>query len=287
MDASKNLATSDFPFAGGSAELVELDQDHPGFRDALYRRRRNQIAQLAMNFQEGDPIPVVEYTPVEHGVWETVWRELTPVHQARACRRYLDALEVLNFDTSHVPQLSEVNAILADRGGIQFLPVAGLVSAQAFLNYMGRGVFLSTQYIRHASKPLYTPEPDVVHELIGHAVTLADPELCQLNRRFGEASVNAPSDEALARIARLYWYTIEFGAVMEHGEIRAYGAGLLSSFGELDRFATRAELRPLDPSHAMAREYDPTDYQAVVYVADSLERMAEQVEEALAREVRG
>lgn len=287
MDASKNLAAQGAPFAGGPGELVSLDREHPGFRDPLYRRRRDQIAALAMNFREGDPVPEVEYTPMEHGVWETVWRELEPAHEDLACGRYLKTLGRLNLDRKRIPQLAEINEILRPRGGIRFMPVAGLVSEQAFLNYMGRGIFLSTQYIRHASRPLYTPEPDVVHELIGHAVTLADPKFAALNRRFGWASVCARSDEALARIARLYWYTVEFGAVREGGTIKAYGAGLLSSSGELRRFGQDAELRPLDPAHAMARPYDPTDYQAVIYVADSLDQMEECVTRALDRETDG
>lgn len=290
MDAADDLATLR-PLDGpgtrrpdGGFELVELDRDHPGFRDALYRRRRNEIAELAWAYRDGDPVPDVEYTDVEHGVWRTVWRELAPVHRTHACRRFRETLATLDLDFERIPQLSAINRMLETRGGIRFMPVAGLVSARAFLEYLGRGVFLSTQYIRHASQPLYTPEPDVVHELIGHAVTLADPFFARLNRLFGDAALRATDEAALVRISRLYWYTVEFGAVREDGEVRAYGAGLLSSFGELGRFGTHAELRPLDPDAAMARPYDPTDYQRVVFVAPSLDGVARTVEAALARE---
>ena len=151
------------------------------------------------------------------------------------------------------------------------VPVAGLVSSRAFLSNLGEGSFLSTQYIRHASQPLYTPEPDVVHELVGHACTLFDPDAGAPQpplRRGGRARRTTTRWHALERI---YWYT-DGVRPRRRGRAelpKAYGAGLLSSFGELERFDAAAEIRPFDPDEAAARPYDPTTYQAVLYrVAD-------------------
>jgi len=156
------------------------------------------------------------------------------------------------------------------------LPVAGLVSERMFLSYLGQGIFLSTQYMRHHSVPLYTPEPDVVHELVGHAPTLAHPLFARLSRAFGEA-VAKVDDEKVHRIARVYWYTLEFGAVEEAGEVKVCGAGLLSSFGELRHFQRDAARWPFDLERMAATPYDPTQYQPGHFVAKSLADMAEQL----------
>ncbi|HKR61740.1 MAG TPA: hypothetical protein VJS64_18785, partial [Pyrinomonadaceae bacterium] len=127
--------------------------------------------------------------------------------------------------------------------------------------------------IRHHSTPLYTPEPDVVHEIVGHAVTLASPRLAEINRLFGRAVKRTSSAEALNRLSHVYWFTIEFGVLREDGSLKAYGTGLLSSAGELEAMH-EAELRPLDLDQASRREYDPTHYQPVLFCADSFEAMA-------------
>ena len=257
-------------------DLVELDQDHPGFRDADYRRRRNEIAQLALEHREGDPVPHVDYTAQEHEVWRIVHRNLDPLHAKLACREYLDCARALALPTERIPQLAELNAKLAKLTGIQMVPVAGLISDRAFLSALGRGTFLATQYMRHHSVPLYTPEPDVVHELVGHAATFAHPGFAAVNRAFGKA-VAKMSDAAVARAARVYWFTMEFGVVREADELKVYGAGLLSSFGELGALREHPELRPFDLERMATHAYDPTQYQAALYVAPSFDEMVRSV----------
>jgi len=149
-----------------------------------------------------------------------------------------------------------------------------------FLESLANGVFLCTQYIRHHSTPLYTPEPDVVHEIIGHAVTLASKRLAELNRLFGEAVKRTKVRQDLERLSRVYWFTIEFGVLREDGEVKAYGTGLLSSAGELDEMRS-AKLRPFDLEAAASEEYDPTHFQPVLFCADSFAAMYETLREFL------
>ena len=262
--------------------LVELDPDHPGFRDPAYRARRNAIARIAMTYNSGSPIPAAPYTELEHEVWKTILDALRPAHRKHACAEYLDCLDRLAFDTDRIPQLDEVSRKVEALSGFRLEPVAGLVEPRVFLESLANGVFLSTQYIRHHSTPLYTPEPDVAHELIGHAVTLASPRLAELNRLFGEAVKRTSVTQDLDRLARVYWFTIEFGVLREDGEVKAYGTGLLSSAGELSEMH-KAELVPLDLHQAANKVYDPTHFQSALFCADSFDDMYETLREFLAR----
>ena len=257
-------------------ELVSLDADHPGFHDADYRRRRDAIARAALEYRPGDPAPLISYTDAEHGVWREVWRHLSPLHGRYACNAYSEAAEEVSLSREAIPQLRDVNAIIQPLHGFRMLPVAGLVTAGAFLGQLGDQVLLSTQYMRHSSVPLYTPEPDVVHELIGHAATFASPEFVELNREFGRAAL-AASPEDVERIGRLYWYTLEFGVVRESGKLKVYGAGLLSSFGELGRFEKDERLSEWDVDEIASTPYDPTRYQSCLFVAPSFDRMRRDV----------
>lgn len=260
--------------------VVELDPDHPGFRDAAYRARRNAIADIALRYKPGTPLPTVDYTAEEHDTWRIICDHLLPTQQRLACRAYLEAAANLQLPTQQLPQLRDVSARLEQLSGFRLEPAAGLVDPRVFLCTLGEGIFLSTQYIRHPSAPLYTPEPDIVHELLGHAVTLAHPQLAEINRALGQAAQRTESNEMLEKLGRIYWYTIEFGVLMEGQQPKAYGAGLLSSAGELQRVET-VELRPFDLYEMIERSYDVTQYQPFLYCAPSFEEMLIQLQDFL------
>src|SRR5947209_18565654 len=262
--------------------IVQLDPDHPGFRDAEYRARRNRIAAIALRYEPGAPVPDAPYSTEEHALWRTIRDALEPAHRRHACAEYLEAARRLDLSRDSIPQLSEVSARVREISGLRLEHVAGLVAPRVFLESLADGVFLCTQYIRHHSTPFYTPEPDVVHELLGHALTLASPRLAELNRLVGEAVRRTTSAEALERLSRVYWFTIEFGVLREDGEVKAYGTGLLSSAGELEEMS-KADLRPLDLEEASRAEYDPTRFQPVLFCADSFEAMYEALKSFLVR----
>ncbi len=184
--------------AEGRQAVVQLDPDHPGFRDADYRARRNRIARLALEHRPGEPIPEAPYTPEEHAVWRSIREALEPRHRQYACAEFLESLSRLDLPREHIPQLGEVSTKIEAFSGFRLEPVAGLVAPRVFLEALAGGVFLCTQYIRHHSTPLYTPEPDVVHELIGHAVTLAGPRLAELNRLVGPPLAPTTSAQPVA-----------------------------------------------------------------------------------------
>lgn len=261
-------------------DIVHLEPDHPGFRDPEYRSRRNEIARLAFEYRRGEPIPEAPYSNQEHEVWRRVWQALQPAHARHACMEYRSCVERLQLPSDRIPQLRFVSECVEEISGFRLEPVAGLVQPRAFLENLAEGIFLCTQYIRHYSTPLYTPEPDVVHEIVGHAVTLASERLAELNRLFGQAVKRTP--QALDRLARIYWFTIEFGVLRENGAVKAYGTGLLSSAGELENIE-KAELRSFDLDAASHHSYDPTHYQPVLFCADSFDEMYETLRDYLER----
>ena len=259
--------------------IVELDSDHPGFKDPEYRRRRDEIALLAPPLESGEPPKRVEYTESEHATWSTVYEKLTALYPTHACREFLEVAGAIGYRAYEVPQLADISLFLTERTGFSLQPVAGLVSAREFLGALSRRVFCATQYIRHHSEPLYTPEPDIVHELMGHAPMLAIPEFADLSQKIGEGSLTA-NDEQVQQLATLYWFTIEYGVLFENGKLRAYGAGLLSSFGELEHALSGAvEIRPFDPWQAKDTAYPITSYQPLLWSVSSIGEAFDRMDE--------
>jgi phenylalanine-4-hydroxylase len=255
---------------------VHLGKDHPGFNDPAYRARRNEIAAAAVVWEPGKPVPRVEYGEQENAIWRTVSAELHGKHERYAVLEFLEAKARLGLPEDRVPQLDEVTARLEPLTGFRYDPAPGLVPLREFYGSLADRVFHSTQYVRHPSEPLYTPEPDVIHEVIGHGNMLASPRFAALKHAAGEAARRVETDDGLQLIADIFWFTMEFGVMREDGELRAYGAGILSSYGEIEEFRGM-EIRPLDLAEMGAIEYDITKYQPVLYCAESMTELEEVV----------
>jgi phenylalanine-4-hydroxylase len=253
---------------------VHLGEDHPGVNDPVYRERRNQIAAAALEWSPGEPIPQIEYTDEEHEVWRTVCRELAPKHDKYACKAFRAAVRALDLPRDRIPQLNQVTDGLKPLTGFEYVPAAGIVPLDEFYGSLADRRFHSTQYVRHHDAPLYTPEPDLIHEVIGHGNLLADPQAAEVNRVAGEAARRCETDDGLQFVADVFWFTIEFGVLHEEGELRAYGAGILSSYGEIEEFR-HMEIRPIDFHQMGTIEYDITKYQPVLFAAESFDHMVD------------
>lgn len=252
------------------AVTVHLADDHPGASDPAYRARRNEIAHAALAWSPGEPLPRIDYSDAEHAVWRTVCRELAPKHAHYAVSEYHEAVERVGLPRDHVPQLDEVTALVRPLSDWSYLPAAGLVPLREFYGSLRRRRFYSTQYLRHPDAPLYTPEPDVIHEVIGHGHLLATPTFGELHRLAGAATHRLADDDNLAFLSRVFWFSLEFGVVVEEGALRAYGAGILSSYGEIEEFRD-ASIRPWDLHDMATMEYDIAHYQPVLFAAPSFE----------------
>ena len=279
----------------------------PGYNDDDYKRRRMSIAHLARDHVPGEALPAVTYRPEEVETWAHALTELEKLFPTHACREFLESYAKLGFRPDRVPQLQDVHDVLQRETGFAIRPVAGLLHPRDFLNGLAFRTFhstqvracvralrerrlasipqpsltllfvLSLQYMRHFSQPMYTPEPDVIHELIGHAPMLANPHYADLVQQIGLASLYATKEE-IWHLSKVYWYTVEFGVVMEGDDVKAFGAGLLSSFGELEHMQSgepKPALERLDPWAKQPKMSYKDGFQKRYFVLDSFEEGAE------------
>lgn len=252
--------------------VLDLATDHPGVSDPVYRERRALIASASEHAPPDSAPQRIDYSAAEDATWRTVIEALRPLHAELAVVEYRDGAAALTLPSHTVAQLADVSERLQTMTGWRVAAVPGLVPTRTFYGSLADRTFLSTQYVRHPSVPFYTPEPDIIHELIGHVNALANPRFAAIYEAAGRASRLAVTSTALERFSRVFWFTLEFGVVHEAGELRTYGAGLLSSFGEIQQFRS-AEIRPFEIEAMATYDYDITRFQDVLFAADSFDQV--------------
>ena len=236
-----------------------------------------------MEYKVGDPIPRLDYTEEEDRVWKFCYERLIDMFKTNACEEFNWSInefqKEIGLNANQIPQLEDISAFLIQKTGWRLKPVGGLLTQREFLNGLAFRIFHSTQYIRHASQPLYTPEPDILHELMGHAPMFAHQEFADFSQEIGLASLGA-SEVELKRLAAIYWFTIEFGMCRDKGQNKAYGAGILSSVGELEYCVSdQPKLYPLDPYEIAQNHlsFPISSMQPHYFVAESFGKAKEQI----------
>jgi len=249
---------------------VIFAEGHPGFRDTPYQEHRARIAESALRYTPGEPAPDIAYTEAEHETWRTVSAELAGKHREHACREFLEAAELISLRHDRLPQLSEVSERVGPLTGFTFTPAAGLVAQRDFYGSLAERRFQATQYIRHPSLPRFSPEPDMIHEVVGHGTHLSSHRWGALYELLGRTVRRLESDDAVSLVSRVFWFTIEYGLVLEGGRTKVCGASLLSSCGELEYFLG-AQIRPFDVAAMGQQKYLVEKYQPVLFRAESFQ----------------
>ena len=176
------------------------------------------------------------YTPQEHATWQTLYARQARLLPGRAAQAYIDGLKTLPIAADTIPDFRKLSDALMARTGWQIVAVPGMVPNDVFFDHLANRRFPAGQFIRKAHELDYLQEPDVFHDVFGHVPMLMNPVMADFMQAYGEGGKRAERLGVLDRLARLYWYTVEFGLVEEAGAVRVYGAGILSSFSET-RFA--------------------------------------------------
>mmetsp|Transcript_22084 Transcript_22084/g.52558 ORF Transcript_22084/g.52558 Transcript_22084/m.52558 type:complete len:176 (+) Transcript_22084:55-582(+) len=165
---------------------TDRQADHPGFHDEIYRHRRHQLAKYAVGHKWNKQTADIDYTDDEINCWTAVRDRVEPLWKKYACKEYLESLRLLakhcNYNRRYIPRQSDISAFLESTSNFTLRPVAGLLSSSDFLNGLAHRTFFCTQYIRHHSKPLYTQEPDICHELLGHAPMFVNQDFCDFSQ---------------------------------------------------------------------------------------------------------
>jgi phenylalanine-4-hydroxylase len=215
------------------------------------------------------------YTPEEHATWDRLFERQSKLLPGRGSNAFLRGLDVLRLSKPGIPDFEELSERLMKATGWQVVAVPGLVPDEVFYEHLANRRFVAGNFIRRPDQLDYLQEPDVFHDVFGHVPMLADPRFADYVVAWGEGGLRSMKYNAIHRLARLYWYTVEFGLIEEDGDLRIYGAGILSSKGEsvfaLDDPSPN-RLR-FDLARVMRTEYRIDDYQQNYFVIPSFDEL--------------
>ncbi|HEX8840115.1 MAG TPA: phenylalanine 4-monooxygenase [Sphingomicrobium sp.] len=214
-----------------------------------------------------------ELTDEDHWVWDTLFARQQTLLHGRAVREFEEALGVLHLSRPGIPDLAELNRKLGARTGWEVVAVPGIVPDEVFFGHLANRRFPVGNFIRKANQLDYLEEPDAFHDLFGHVPLLAQPAVADFMQELGSLGGKAMEIGELHRVARLYWYTVEFGLALEHGKPKIYGAGILSSFGESHYSLESAKPHRLafDLRRVLRTRYRPDAFQQSYFVINRLE----------------
>ena len=217
------------------------------------------------------------YTPAEHDVWITLYERQTGLLPGRACDEFLRGLDALDLHRSGIPDFKRINEELQRLTGWSVVAVPGLVPDEVFFDHLANRRFPAGQFIRKPHELDYLQEPDIFHDVFGHVPMLTDPTFADYMQAYGQGGQRALSLGRLSNLARLYWYTVEFGLMETPAGLRIYGAGIVSSrteslFALEDPSPNRIGF---DLERVMRTPYRIDDFQQVYFVIPSIQTLQE------------
>ena len=217
------------------------------------------------------------YTPQEHGVWKTLFERQSRLLVGRACDEFVCGMAELPIGADQIPDFRRLSDILLRRTGWQVVAVPGLVPDEVFFEHLANRRFPAGQFIRKPHQLDYLEEPDVFHDVFGHVPMLMNPAIADYIQAYGVGGLRAQKLGVLDKLARVYWYTVEFGLVRQKDGLRIYGAGIASSASEsvfaLDDPSPNRIRFELE--RVMRTNYRIDDFQETYFVIDSLDQLLE------------
>jgi phenylalanine-4-hydroxylase len=215
------------------------------------------------------------YTAAEHAVWHTLFERQSHLLAGRACAEFVQGMQALPIRHDRIPDFERLSDVLMKRTGWRVVAVPGLVPNEVFFEHLANRRFPAGQFIRRADQLDYIEEPDVFHDVFGHVPMLMHPVMADYIQAYGQGGLRAQQLGALDMLARVYWYTVEFGLLREDGALRIYGAGIVSSATET-RFALEDDSPnriAFDLDRVMRTRYRIDDFQESYFVIDGLDAL--------------
>ena len=267
-------------------ETLELEPGHPGLGDDGYVRRRQEVFALCRRHRlENLGPPILDYTADETRIWREVSPKLDALHRRHACSMYLQAKDALGISACEIPQLRVVSDRLERETEMHLVPAEGPLAYRTFYSYIAKRGFPVTQFIRHGSHPEFTPEPDMIHDCLGHVPHLMNRDYAEVLTLIGKAAFTTPDPLQVLALKRFSWYSIEFGLIEEAGELKVFGAGILSSTGEIpySLFSKEVTRRPFVTEQVIETDYDPSRMQDHLFVIPSFAWLRGEIESLVRR----
>lgn len=265
---------------------IELEPGHPGLGDDGYIRRRHELFALCRGARlDHQPPPLIDYNDEEERIWRQVTPKLDELHVRYASELYLKAKRELKISEDRIPQMRHLSERLLKVSGMHLVPAEGPIPYRTFYSYIADRGFPVTQFIRHGSKPEFTPEPDMIHDCLGHVPSLLNRDYASLLTLIGRAAVTVPTGDKVLALKRLSWFSIEFGLIEQDGDTKVFGAGILSSIGEIPNslFSPDVERRPFRTDEVIETDYDSSRMQDLLFVIPSLSFLKNEVETLVQR----
>jgi phenylalanine-4-hydroxylase len=260
---------------------LELEPGHPGEGDADYIRRRKELFALCRKHRlERLGPPLIDYTAEETRIWREVSPKLDELHQMHACQMYVKAKRDLAITPDEIPQLRHLSDRVCQETNMHLVPAEGALPYRTFYEYIAERGFPVTQFIRHGSHPEFTPEPDMIHDCLGHVPPLMNRDYAELLTLIGKAVAAATKGDQVLFLKRFSWFSIEFGLIEEAGGTKVFGAGILSSTGEIPYSLLSPEVtrRPFVTDVVINTDYDPSRMQDHLFIAPSLPFLRRELE---------
>lgn len=222
-----------------------------------------------------DEIQYPDYSQSDHDTWRYLYERQMKFLPGRACGEYLGGAETLNLSPDNIPSLKDLSYIFNKITGWKVARVPGLIHEQNFFEMLQKKIFPSTDYIRGKEELDYTPAPDLFHDIFGHMPLLTNNNFASFYQKFGEAALNAQGEDR-TKLETFHWFTVEFGLIRNPEGMRIYGAGILSSLGEVQSaLSEKIEVLEFDPERIVLQPYDVWHLQPILFAIESFEQLEE------------